>query len=298
LVDAFASERFTGNPAGVVLDGRGLDGKRMQRIAAEIAATATAFALPGISPDARFGLRWFSPQTELGMCGHGTIAAVHALVESGRLAGLLDSPQAAVVIETAAGLLRASCERLHVDTGRFVVWLELPAPKLTPKPVNPVELARLLGMSSDRFERDLPIMKTQDQDLIVFVADLPTLGMALPDFRALGDWCRREGLRGVLLSTLNTVSRSITTQSRYFAPAVGIEEDPVTGSVHGPLGVYLVANELAPVMGHVAAINCVQGISGGRTGLIRVLVRRHPGRGYSVRIAGECRTTVRGKLLV
>jgi PhzF family phenazine biosynthesis protein len=153
-------------------------------------------------------------------------------------------------------------------------------------------------MSSDKFERDLPTMKTQDHDLIAFVEDLPTLVTARPNSPALGDWCRRERLRGLLLSTLNTVSKSITTQSRYFAPAAGIDEDPVTGSVHGPLGAYLVANELAPMMGRMAAINCLQGVSGGRTGLIRVLVRRHPGRGYSVRIAGECRTTVRGQVLV
>ena len=93
------------------------------------------------------------------------------------------------------------------------------------------------------------------------------------------------------------VSKTIAAQSRFFAPAIGVDEDPVTGSVHGPLGAYLVANELAPMAGQVAALNCLQGISGGRTGLVRVLITQRPGLGYTARIAGQCRTTIRGHVL-
>ena len=298
LVDAFAAEAFAGNPGGVVLQARHLTDQQMQLIAGEIRASATAFVLPATTPEARLRLRWFTPSAEVPMCGHATIAAVHALVESGEFAGLLDSPQAVIGIETRGGLLHARCERLPNNPTSFLVWLDLLDSTLTPKHVNPAELGKLLGVSSDMFERELPTMKTQDDDLIVFVRDLPTLFLAAPDFRGLEQWCRRENLRGLLVSTLNTVSKSICAQSRFFAPAVGVDEDPVTGSVHGPLGVYLVANQLAPMVNRTAAISCLQGISGGRTGLVRVLVTQHPGRGYSTRIAGQCQTTLRGKVVV
>jgi PhzF family phenazine biosynthesis protein len=298
LVDVFAAEPFAGNPAGVVLNASGLTDGQMQQIAAEVRASETAFVLPATSPEARLRIRWFTPGTEVNMCGHATIGAVHALVESGRFAGLLDSPHAPIAIETKGGLLRARCERMPNDPKRFLVWLDLVDPALTPEHVNPAELGKLLGISSDLFESELPSMRTQDDDLIVFVRDLAALATAAPDFRALQQWCHGRNLRGVLVSTLNTVSKSIGVQSRFFAPAAGIDEDPVTGSVHGPLGVYLVANQLAPTIDRTATLNCLQGVSGGRTGLVRVLVTQHPGRGYSARIAGQCMTTIRGKVII
>lgn len=297
LVDVFTSEPFAGNPAGVVLDAEGLSARQMQSVAAEVGASETAFVLRATVPQAHIRIRWFTPTEEVRMCGHATIASVHALVESGRLAGLLDDPAAAIGIETLGGLLRARCERIQPAGERFLVWLDLVDPKLEPKRINIGELGKLLGVSSDMFDADLPMMTTQDEDMIVFVRDLPTLVMAAPDFRGLAAFCARERFRGLLLSTLNTPSKSVIVQSRFFAPAAGVDEDPVTGSVHGPLGVYLVANNLAPIHEHKAALTCIQGIPGGRTGLVRVMVTQRPGRGYSACIAGEAVTTIRGKMV-
>jgi PhzF family phenazine biosynthesis protein len=99
------------------------------------------------------------------------------------------------------------------------------------------------------------------------------------------------------VATLNTLADSVHVQSRFFAPAVGVPEDPVTGSVHGPLAVYLVVNELIPMLRGTAAISCVQAEAGGRAGLVRAMVTQNPGEGYAVRIAGQCVTTMRGRLL-
>ncbi|MCZ6652410.1 MAG: PhzF family phenazine biosynthesis protein, partial [Planctomycetota bacterium] len=91
---------------------------------------------------------------------------------------------------------------------------------------------------------------------------------------------------------------SIDVQSRFFAPAVGIDEDPVTGSVHGPLAAYLVGSGIVPTLRDMSALTCTQSHSSGRAGLIRVVVVCEAGAGYRVRIGGQCATVMKGKLYV
>src|SRR5919204_603698 len=84
VVDSFAARPLTGNPAGVLLDGADLDTGSMQRIAAELKHSETAFPLPAREPTAALHLRWFTPQSEVAFCGHATLAAFHVLVEEAR----------------------------------------------------------------------------------------------------------------------------------------------------------------------------------------------------------------------
>ncbi len=296
VVDAFASEPFTGNPAAVVLDATGLTDARMAAIAREFNLSETAFVLPPDVPDAAVRLRWFTPGTEVAMCGHATIAAVHALVQAGRFTALLDDPETILPIQTVSGVLQARLERISRSRKDYVVWLELRPPRLTPKSMNLDKLGRLLGVTVDVIDESLPVMQTQDGDVLVFVRSLAALMSIEPEFVELGRFGSRQQVRGFCLATVNTLSPTTHVQSRFFAPQCGINEDPVTGSVHGPLAAYLVVNQLVPMADHQAAVSCVQASPTGRAGLVRALVEQHPGEGFRVRIAGQCVTSMRGTL--
>ncbi len=303
VIDAFSHERFGGNPAAVVLDAEGLTDTQMQRIAAEFNLSETTFVLlPGTkakngSAATTVRFRWFTPLAEVSMCGHATIAGVHALVESGELALGKSEGLATVRIETVSGLLTAYVEPIPNKQDRRMIWLELRPPTLEPKLIDRTELAAVLRISPDGFEASLPIMATQDADLIVFVRGMKTLNEAEPDFTAMSALILRERLRGMSLATVNTVTPSISMQSRFFAPTFGVDEDPVTGSVHGPLAAYLAKHGLIPLHNGVGGFMAVQGKPGGRTGLVSALVEPKADGTFAVRIAGEAVTTMRGVLV-
>ncbi len=296
VVDAFTGTPYNGNPAAVVLDASSLSEAQMLSIASEFNLSETAFVLPSDSAGAAVRLRWFTPELEVAMCGHATIAAVHALVETGRFAEIAADSRALLPIQTASGILRAQIERIATQGEEQLVWLELPRPVLSASPLNLTKVATLLGTTLDALDESLPVMRTQDDDVLVFLKELATLQSLQPNFQELSTYSNRQRIRGWCVATLATLSPSIHVQSRFFAPAAGIDEDPVTGSVHGPLATYLVVNELIPVRNGVSAVSCVQSASTGRAGLVRALVEIMPGQGFKVRIAGQCVTTMRGKL--
>ncbi len=327
VIDAFAGEPFAGNPAAVVLDALGLDDRRMQAIAEEFNLSETTFVLPptnvgpvcnrletgptqahentqeganaGLRPpresDATVRFRWFTPTAEVDMCGHATIAGVHALVESGRLQFPKTAEKATVSIDTRSGTLTAFVERIP-ESEQWMIWLDLIDPTLTPQAMEESNLASVLSLGVESFESSLPMVKTQDDDLLVFVKDFQLLNEARPDFKRLGRLLERNRLRGLSLATAKTLTPSINLQSRFFAPNVGVNEDPVTGSVHGPLAAYMVKHGLVPVHDGIAALSCTQAKAGGRAGLVYVLVQPKGNDVYAVRIGGRAVTTMRGTL--
>ncbi len=310
VVDVFTADPFGGNPAAVVLDAKGLDDAAMQSIASEFNLSETTFILPpgdvansivgreNGRGDLHVRFRWFTPAMEVKMCGHATIAGVHALVESGRLHPPEKSESVRVRIETLSGPLAAYVERIpESDTDRMI-WLDLIDPVLTEHRLDAAELCKVLRLSPDAFDPSLPIVKTQDDDVLVFVRDFQALNEARPAFPALAELLHGDGLRGMSLATVKTITSSVTLQSRFFAPAAGIDEDPVTGSVHGPLAVYLVERGLVPLHDGIAALACIQGKPDGRTGLLHALVQPKDDGPCSVRIGGRAVTTMRGTLAV
>lgn len=289
LVDAFTSQRFQGNAAAVVLDAAGLTDRQMQRIALEMNQSETAFVLP-VDPTSDFDLeiRWFTPMHEERMCGHATIAAIHALTQAGRLPAALPPTGEPVTIKTRGGTLTATIDEEQV------IWLDLVDPILTSIPSIPPPLLDHLGLPATCPPDQPRPVRTQDGDLILFVKDVRTLNGLRPAFRELGDFCRLHRIRGVCTATTATVTPSVQVQSRFFAPAAGIDEDPVTGSVHGPLATHLVASGLVPMIDDLAALRCVQSSGSGRTGLVRVLVQRQEESRWAARIGGTCVATCAG----
>jgi trans-2,3-dihydro-3-hydroxyanthranilate isomerase len=295
LVDAFAEQPFRGNPAGVVLDADALADAQMQAIAREVNASETAFVSRTRDLHRPPHLRWFTPAGEVEFCGHATLAAAHALVEAGWAGAAAETGGSQVMFSSAAGELALTGEELPEPHRQRLWWLQMPRPELQPDHTNPIRTTELLGVPLDALDDGLPPMRTRDADLILFVKTWQTLVEAQPRFDELAEWCRRSALRGILLATTHTLSDAVDVQSRFFAPACGVNEDPVTGSAHGPLAAYLAASGL---VGHAkgrSALLCLQGRPGDRTGLVRAIATAGPG-GYAVRIGGVCHTTIRGEV--
>ena len=232
------------------------------------------------------------------MCGHATIAGVHALVEIGRIPVKEVGETSVVHIETRSGLLTAYVERIPGTESGRMIWLDLIDPILTPQNLSLEQLAEALRLPADAFDQSMPPMRSQDGDVLVFVGEVAALNDARPDFAKLIMLLERHDLRGLSLATTNTLTPSINVQSRFFAPTAGVNEDPVTGSVHGPLAAYLVQQGCVPIHDGLAGLTCVQGIPGRRSGLVNALVQPMDGGGHAVRIGGRAITVMKGVIVV
>jgi trans-2,3-dihydro-3-hydroxyanthranilate isomerase len=297
LVDAFAEQPYRGNPAGVVFEADALSDKQMQSIAREVNASETAFISQANDLHRPTRIRWFTPTAEVGFCGHATLASAHALHEAGCLAGLSGHPDATLILDSAAGQLLLQPEVLPEPHDRPIWWLQMPEPGFKPDNSNPIRTCELLGISVEDLDPTLPAVRTRDDDAIYFVREWQTLMEMQPRFDELAEWGRRCDIRGYCVATVATLADTINVHSRFFAPAVGINEDPVTGSVHGPLAAYLVAKRAVGSTGGRSGLFCAQGRPGDRSGLVRALVETTP-QGYRVRIAGICHTTVTGEIRI
>ncbi len=297
LIDAFAARPYSGNPAGVVIDADELDEFQMQAIAREINASETAFVSRTNDLHRPMHLRWFTPTSEVEFCGHATLAAIHALADAGCVDPSLAASDREVVFDTLAGQLKLYCEVLDRAKDATVWWLRMPDAGLKPDRGNLKRTCELLGLALDDIVPGIPITRTRDNDVILTISSRRRLFDMQPRFVELARWSAENQVRGYCVSTLDTVSRTTTVESRFFAPAVGINEDPVTGSVHGPLASLLVSQELVPFTRGRAVLNCLQGEPAGRCGLVRVLVERAD-PSYRVAISGQCFTTLTGELCV
>ena len=221
IVDAFTPRPFAGNPAAVCLLDSPTDADWMQRVAAEMNLSETAFVVA--RGDGSHDLRWFTPLAEVDLCGHATLASAHVLWER-RMLGA----GAAARFHTRSGLL--VCERRER-------WIEMDLPALPPVACDaPDGLLEALRLASPRW------VGLSRFDVLVVVEDEDAVRAVAPDFAAL----RHTQARGVIVSSLGRQhaqrepddAADVDFVSRYFAPRVGIDEDPVTGSAHCVLGPY------------------------------------------------------------
>ncbi|WP_394201586.1 PhzF family phenazine biosynthesis protein [Shewanella waksmanii] len=211
-VDSFTDEAFKGNPAGVCITRSALSEPLMLAIAAEMAVSETAFL--SLS-DMR--LRWFTPQAEVKLCGHGTLAVAHILKENGQV-----TTGETVRFETLSGTLTALINESTVE-------LDFPSPEIQFDVSRCQRLLDNLGIKSHQ----VVSFSRFDSKVFIEVDSEQTLLNLQPNFEAMK---QAEG-RGVLVTSRSTSSR-LDFVSRYFAPWVGVNEDPVTGSAHCALTVY------------------------------------------------------------
>ena len=292
-VDAFTSRPFAGNPAGVVMEADGLSDKEMQSIAREKNLPETAFVLRPTVKDADIQIRWFTPAAEVPLCGHATIASFHALAEEG-LSGLKPEGQHYFRLQTKSGVLNVKVEKNFLGTS---VEFELPTPKFRPKKIASSVL-KSIGLKTGDLAKGLPVVA--DSYLYVPVKRLSIIKNLKPDFRELRQRLKQMNLLAVCVLCLETVEKESSVHSRFFAPVVGIDEDPVTGSANGPLGVYLqqyVIPSGVKVFSRSLADGRVefigeQGDEIGRRGRVKIRLRTKDSSVESVAISGEAVTVL------
>jgi len=291
-IDAFTTVPYTGNPAGVVTDADGLTETQMQAIAREINLSETAYILPPSEPKADLSIRWFTPTVEVPLCGHATIAGFHALAEEGKC-GLAKSGTYRFQLQTLSGILPVKVEK---KSGRIEVCFGLKVPKFSRASQYKLDLMRILNIQSDEFENHLSIVEAGY--LFVPIRRLHTMFSMKPNFQAIANFMKTRNVGGICVFTTETIERSSSVHSRFFAPALGINEDPVTGSSNGPLGVYLVEYGVVEPKDGRCRLVAEQGDVIGRKGRVTVDLEVKDGSVSGVSIGGQAVTVLQGELLV
>ncbi|GAA3157399.1 PhzF family phenazine biosynthesis protein [Planomonospora alba] len=257
-VDSFTDEVFRGNPAGVCLLDSAMPDAWMQSLAAEMRHSETAFLLLGENGGPH-SLRWFTPAAEVALCGHATLATAHVLYSTGIASGALE-------FSTKSGILRVTRD------GNGVITMDFPAKAVT-EAAPPRGLVEALGVEPVRVGKNV-------WDYLVEVEDEEAVRAASPDFTAL----EAVDARGVMV-TAEASGEGADYVSRFFAPRVGVPEDPVTGSAHCALAPYWSAR-----LGRDALTGRQLSKRGGE---IRTTVR-----GDRVELAGRAVTVLSGELHV
>jgi PhzF family phenazine biosynthesis protein len=215
IIDAFTPVAFRGNPAAVVLMDTFLPDAQLQRMAAIANLSETAFVVPVTGQD--YKLRWFTPTTEVKLCGHATLAAAHALHQAGKL-----KEGDTARFDTLSGMLTARILKNGI---------ELNLPNLPGKDVKAPAVLKALGV-------DMLACQRNDENFLVEVKNFDTLLACKPNFKKLANM---GGAYGVIVTTAKGVPGEFDFASRYFATPVGVDEDPVTGSAHCMLAPYWAA---------------------------------------------------------
>lgn len=271
-VDAFTTEPFTGNIAGVVPKADGLTDAQMQRIAREMNVSETAFLMAPTDRKAHMRVRFFTPTSEIRLCGHATIASFHVLVEK----GMLQAP-AKVALQTNVGVLEVD---VRADGE---VYLSADSLAFENSPLQRGEIARMLGLpEADILHGGAVVRRT----LFVRVSGLRAMREMRPDLAAIkAEYDRLDGLVPI---SLETSGPDVLTRMRFFAPGLGIDEDPVTGTAHMGLVAYL---RILGVIGDKARFVGEQGHECGRPGRVTV-----EADGGLVRVGGRAVTTLEGRI--
>ncbi len=203
-VDAFTKEPFKGNPAAVCLLDKARPEDWMRALAAEMNLSETAFVLP---QGEEFNLRWFTPTTEMDLCGHATLASAHTLWKAGVV-----SPEKKIRFHTRSGLLTITRQR---------DWIEMDLPARSWRSVSENEgVIDAIGTVPEK------VYQSGDNLLFIYESE-KTVRNLKPNFSDL----KTYAYHGVIVSS-PADSPQFDFVSRFFAPAIGVDEDPVTGSSH------------------------------------------------------------------
>jgi len=281
-VDAFTQQRFAGNPAGVVLDAQDLSDAQMLALARELGNGDTAFVLPADDSRHDLRIRFFTPRKEAAFVGHATLAA-HSVLH-----GLDPRPMRRQLGQT--GIVEVTA--LGTDRG-FSIRQPPPALGKLLTTSERDDVLALLGISAAQLDSACPpqIVGAGSTRLLLGVGDSTVLDAVQPRLDALARLSPVLGAQGYFLFARNPGIDGCDTEARMFCPALGINEDPVSGNAHAMLGAYLFHHRLLPMRGAEATFTGAQGRHVGRPGRVTVGLDLDAGNAVvATRIIGQAVT--------
>lgn len=273
-VNAFTESFEGGNPAGVMLESPDLTDEQMKYITKELNVPETAFVFPSNKAD--YKIRFFSPEVEVDLCGHATIATFFTMA----LQGMFPSDCVAVQ-ETNAGVLPVDI--LFTDDKKVDrVMMTQGKPIFKDIEYDLSEIADSLRVSVEDIDDSFPkqIVSTGLFTLPVCIKSFDILKTVTPDFREIKKICQLLGVGSFHLFTFDTVESGSTYHARNFAPLYGINEDPVTGTANGAISSYLIKNRIIKEKN----LTCEQGDVIGRPGRVYVEIDKDV-----VKVGGKAR---------
>jgi PhzF family phenazine biosynthesis protein len=292
-IDSFTKEKFTGNPAGVITNADGLTDYEMQKIARELNNSETAFIFSSNSNEYDVHIRFFTPTNEVPICGHATIAAHYArAIENG-----LDTSR--VYHKTGAGILPVDIVKENEDYKIVMTQGKIEFGTIIDG-VDKKELLAALNITKDDLlaNYEVQIVSTGHSKVMIGIKSKETLNTMQPDYGRLSKLSKIIECNGYYVFTVNSQDSDILIHGRMFAPAIGINEDPVTGNANGPLGAYLVHQSLVNHNDSLFKFKAKQGEAIKRPGIIEVDVKIENKEPVEVKVSGNAVIAFKSELLL
>lgn len=284
-IDAFTKEKFKGNPAGVVVNADGLSENEMRTIARELNNSETAFLFRPDDNNCDGIIRYFTPTVEVPTCGHATIAAMYAkAIEE-------DIGSCVLQFKTKIGVLPFEIDN---SGDNIKIWMTQGKIEIEPPLSKEIQrnLIEYLGLSPEDIDKRCPVQiaSTGHSKVMIGIAGREKLNKLDPDLYQLKELSKTINCKGYFVFTLNSNDPEVFSYGRMFAPAIGINEDPVTGNANGPLGAYLVHNKVVDATLDTFFFKGAQGEAIGRDGVVEVIVSIQNQKPSLVKIGGEAIT--------
>lgn len=292
-IDSFTKEKFTGNPAGVITNADGLTDDEMQKIARELNNSETAFIFSSKSNEYDAHIRFFTPTNEVPICGHATIAAHYArAVENG-----LSTSR--VYHKTGAGILPVDIIKENEDYKIVMTQGKIEFGTIIDGENKKELLSALNIKDKDLLENyEIQIVSTGHSKVMIGIKSIETLNKMNPNYDALSRLSELIKCNGYYVFTVNSQDSDILIHGRMFAPAIGINEDPVTGNANGPLGAYLVHHNFVKYDNSLFKFKAKQGEAIKRPGIIEVEVKIEDKEPVEVKVSGNAVIIYKSELIL
>lgn len=291
-IDSFTKEKFSGNPASVITNADGLNEIQMQQIARELNNSETAFIFSSQSRDHDVYVRFFTPTCEVPICGHATIAAHYARAFE------LNLENCQVIQKTGAGNLPVEIVKTNQDYQIIMMQGKYNSKSLDTS--LKYKTLQALGISQNEYEEQYPIeiASTGHSKVIIALKSKKTLNALSPDLIKLKELSKEINCNGYYVFTLDSDDPEILTHGRMFAPAIGINEDPVTGNASGPLGGYLIDNKIIKHDKNFFSFIAKQGEAINRKGKVEVMIDIINNKPDVIKIKGDAVIVFRSEIKI
>lgn len=292
-IDSFTKEKFAGNPAGVITNADGLTDSEMKKIARELNNSETAFIFSSNSSEYDVHIRFFTPTSEVPICGHATIAAHYAYAIEKKL----DASR--VYQKTGAGILPVDIIKENNDYKIVMTQGKIEFGSIIDGSNKEKLLAALNIKNSDFMENyKIQIVSTGHSKVMIGMKSIQTLNSLQPNYDELSKLSKSIKCNGYYVFIVDSEDNDILINGRMFAPAIGINEDPVTGNANGPLGAYLVHHNLVQHNNSLLKFKAKQGEAIKRAGIIEVEVKIEDKEPVEVKVSGNAVIAFKSELVL